>query len=292
MVDRLIRYWGDKTVADITEQTCWEYQHVVRPSKPLSDSVARRDLQDLKAMINFGIKKGLCALEGYIIDWELPDPPDARATFFSEKDVADLIRAAYRDDPGSLKYQNLVRFMLVAVHTGTRAEKIELATFEDVDDRPWIDVDSGIFYRSGVKNKSPMNKRADPVRIPGRLLHQLRRWKRQSADRGSINLIERRGKPCGTKRAFYNLKKAVFSDARARMVNRHTFKHSCASWLMKQRVPIDIIANYLSTTEPVIKKHYGHFSPDFHSEVNESAVAHRAEVARKRREVKAERKAA
>lgn len=39
---------------------------------------------------------------------------------------------------------------------------------------------------------------------------------------------------------------------------------------MGQRVPLDIIAAYVSTTPEVVKKHYGHFAPDFHSEVNEA----------------------
>ncbi|MGO4569073.1 hypothetical protein AB4Z52_29500 [Rhizobium sp. 2YAF20] len=39
---------------------------------------------------------------------------------------------------------------------------------------------------------------------------------------------------------------------------------------MEKRVPLDIIASYLSTTEEVIKAVYGHFSPDFHAEVNDA----------------------
>ena len=53
---------------------------------------------------------------------------------------------------------------------------------------------------------------------------------------------------------------------------------------MKKRVPLDILAKYLSTTAKVIEAHYGHFHPDFHKEINDASAAHRIAVAKARRE--------
>ncbi|WP_412064682.1 hypothetical protein [Rhizobium sp. SYY.PMSO] len=289
-VERLITFWAGKTVYDINERNCAAYQQKARPGKPLADNTARRELQDLKAMVLFGVKKGLCELKGHIIDWELPSAPEPRMTYYSHAEVARLVRYAYRaknDAMGSKGHKtskHLARFILIAVHTGTRAEKIEQASFENVDGRPWMDVENGIFYRAGVGNKTPLNKRADPVRIPDRLLHQLRRWKEE----GATNVIEHNGKPGSTRRAFYTLKFKVFAENRAREVNRHTFKHTCASWLMEKRVALDIIASYLSTTEEVIKAVYGHFSPDFHIEVNDAQKADREKRAAEAKRIKSQ----
>jgi integrase len=85
-----------------------------------------------------------------------------------------------------------------------------------------------------------------------------------------MNVIEHNGKTGSTRRAFYALKFKVLDEKRAKEVNRHTFKHTCASWLTQQGVSRDIIASFLSTTEEVIKDVYQHFSPDFHVEINDS----------------------
>ncbi|WP_319003183.1 phage integrase SAM-like domain-containing protein [Rhizobium ruizarguesonis] len=271
-LERLITFWSDKTIFDINEKNCAAYQQTARPGKPLADNTARRELQDLKAMVLYGIRKLQLQLNGHIIDWELPEAPQPRMTYYSHSEVAKLVRFAYRaknnaiGEKGHKTSKHLARFILIAVHTGTRSEKIEQASFENVDGRPWIDVDSGIFYRAGVRNKSPLNKRADPVRIPDRLLHQLKRWKKE----GSMNVIEHNGKTGSTRRAFYALKLKVLDEKRAKEVNRHTFKHTCASWLTQRGVTRDIIASFLSTTEEVIKDVYQHFSPDFHVEINDS----------------------
>lgn len=277
-VERLITFWTGKTVYHINEKTLGEYQQKARPGKPLSDNHARRELQDLKAMVHFGIKKGLCELNGHVIDWELPEPPEARAEFYSKFEAAKLVWTAYRaknmaigGPKGHRTSKHLARFILIGLYTGTRSEKIEHASFKNTDDRPWMDVENGVFYRGGVANKSPLNKRADPVRIPDQLLAHLRRW----ASEGRDNVIEHNGKPGSTRRGFYSLKNEVFSKERAKVVNRHTLKHTCASWLMQKRVSLNVIASYLSTTEEVILKHYGHFSPDFHAEVNDAMKADR-----------------
>ena len=41
-----------------------------------------------------------------------------------------------------------------------------------------IDLDEGIFYRVGEAEKRYDNKRADPIRLPDRLLRLLRIWQR------------------------------------------------------------------------------------------------------------------
>ena len=296
-VERLLRFWAGKTVYDINEHTIKLYRQTARKSKPLSANHTRREMQDLKAMVLFGVRKTLVNLNGHVIDWELPPPPEPRMEFYTRNEIAKLVWTAWRakniaiGKNGVYTSRHIARFILIGVATGTRSEKIEQATYVNTDDRPWMDLDNGIFYRAGVRNKSPMNKRADPVRIPDDLLAHLRRWRAKNP--GTDNVIDHNGKAGSTRRAFFSLKHQVFDKNRAKVVNRHTLKHTCASWLMKDRVSVEIIANYLSTTEEVIKKHYGHFSPDFHEEVNEARKEGRQKrVEKEKAKREAEKKAA
>lgn len=276
MIERFIRFWDSKTVYDINERSIKEYQNKARPGKPLADTTLGREIPELRLMVNFGIKKGKCELRGHMIDWEIPPPPPPREAFYTRQEVGRLVRAAWfkrnmgmgKEGVGIPTSRHIARFILIAVWTGTRSEKIEQASYVETDDRPWMDVDGGIFYRGGVADKSPTNKRAEPVRIPDELILHLRRWRK--ANPHTDNVIDYHGETGSTKGAFRRLKNEVLPPARAKKCNRHTFKHTCASWLMGQRVPLDIIADYLSTTPEVIKKHYGHFSPDFHMEVNDA----------------------
>jgi integrase len=271
-VERLLRFWDGKTVYDINERSIKAYQATARVGSPLSNNHTRREMQDLKAMVLYGIAKNLCDLNGHVIDWELPSPPEPRTEFYTRSEIAKLVWTAWKAKNmamgrnGVHTSRHLARFILIGVGTGTRSEKIERASYVNTVDLPWMDLESGIFYRAGVSNKSPLNKRADPVRIPDDLLAHLRRWRAKNPK--TDNVIDHNGKSGSTRRAFHSLKKQVFDEGRAKVVNRHTLKHTCASWLMASRVRIEIIAAYLSTTEEVIKKHYGHFSPDFHSEIN------------------------
>jgi len=273
MIERLIKFWGGKTVYQINEKTIYEYQKKARAGKPLAASTTLRELAELKSIINYGIQKGLCELRGHIVDWELPPPPEPRMTFYTRSEIAKLVWTAYRrknmamGKPGIGIHtsKHIARFLLIAVKTGTRAERIEQASFKNHADRPWIDLENGIFYRAGVANKSPVNKRADPVRIPDDLLSHLRRWAKEGDD-----VIKSTRGVGSTRKGFFNLKHEVLSNERAKVVNRHTCKHTCASWLMQKRVPLSIIASYLSTTEEVILRHYGHFSPDFHKEIDDA----------------------
>jgi integrase len=271
-VERLIRFWSGKTVYDINEKSIAEYQATARSGKPLSDNHALREMQDLKAMVNQGIRKGLCELNGHVIDWELPDPPPARMEFYSRSEIARLIWTAYRarnmaigGPKGHKTSLHVARFILLAVYTGSRAEVVDRARYVETDGHPWIDLERGIFFRAWNGRRVPNNKRAEPVRIPDKLVTMMRRWAKEGDD-----FVRHNKKSGRTRRAFYSLKKRVLSADRMEQVNAHTLKHTCASWLVGLGVPYDTVADYISTSPEVVKKHYAHFAPDFHQEVMEA----------------------
>lgn len=268
-VERLIRFWSGKTVFDINEKSISDYQAKARIGRPLSDNHTRREMQDLKAMVNYGIRKGLCELNGHVVDWELPPPPAARIEFYSRDEVAKLVWTAYRAKNmaiggarGHKTSVHVARFILLAVYTGSRAEVVDRARYVETDGHPWIDLERGIFYRAWKGRRVPNNKRADPVRIPDKLVAMMKRWAKEGND-----FVRHNKKSGRTRRAFHSLKKRVLSAERMQQVNAHTLKHTCASWLVGLGVDYETVGIYISTSPEVVKKHYAHFAPDFHQEV-------------------------
>lgn len=257
--ERLIDFWGDKYVIEIDENSCADYQEF---GKPLADTTHRKHLEYLRAVIGFGAKKRKVIMAGLEIDYDMPAKSKARVTWYERDQIAQLVRTAYRRQRqgGTKTSVHLARFILTAIYTGTRSDRIQRASFIREYGRPWIDLESGIFYRAGVGEKVADNKRADPVRIPAGLLSHMRRWHKN----GARYLIEVNGEPTGTCRSsFRRLVIDVLGKEQAVGYNRHTLRHTCATWLIRARHPIDDIARYLSCTPKMIEDVYGHFHPEW-----------------------------
>lgn len=165
-VAELNRFWGSKTVSEINEETCLAY------GKGRSPSVVRQILCTLRTIVNFAELKDWLDKGGKVIDYALPPKSQSRIHFYTRDEVAKLVRTAYRKRHGGVglrpyfSTRHLARFILTALYTGTRADRIERASFVKEDGRPWIDLRNGIFYRKAQGEFVPTNKRADPVRIP------------------------------------------------------------------------------------------------------------------------------
>lgn len=288
-MELLLDYWTGKVVDDIDKRTCKEFAEFVNPKtgKRISPSTARRCLEDLRAAVNLNIADRMLAKDGEHV-FHLPPPNPPRYGFFTRGQVARLVWNAYRkrgtytysakrsseDKAGVTKVTDLrpmrhvARFLLVAVYTGTRTDRVEQASFYPEQGRPWVDVDAGIFYRSWHGEMVPDNKRANPIRIPVRLLGHLRRWKKL----GARYVVEYRGRPVGTASAFFRLLRETIpaEERQAQRLNRHACKHTCATWLMQAGRPLSEVAGFLSTDEKTIVKHYGHHHPDYQAGVSEA----------------------
>ncbi|MGQ3215758.1 hypothetical protein [Shinella sp.] len=115
------------------------------------------------------------------------------------------------------------KFIVVAAWTGTRAARIQDASFVREPGRPWIDLKKVIFYRSALGEDVAANKRADPVLLPDRLVHLMRKW--HEVD-GCCYLIEYQGRPVDCRKGFYTLKSEVLPPEHAKVLNRRSLKHT------------------------------------------------------------------
>src|SRR5215472_12368639 len=112
-------YFGRLTLADINGQTCRDYA----ASRP--KGAARRELEDLRAAINYHRREGLCS---EIVEVALPEASAGRDRWLTRSEAAKLILAAWRYRETQLgrstdrrSRQHIARFILVALYSGSRA---------------------------------------------------------------------------------------------------------------------------------------------------------------------------
>lgn len=271
-IDRINQFWGGKTVDQIDTLTSKEFQAGRNPNSVL------KELEILRAIVFFGSDEGKVKLSRKP-KFAMPRKPDSRLHYFSEEEVWALIKGAmgrFHTFKGMDTHRVAVHiaiFIIIAATTGTRSERIWTASFECEPGRPWIDLESGIFYRKPGAKFVPLNKLANPCLIPTRVLRLLRRIYREAKRKGVEGAqypIRWQGRPADPRRGFYTLKHLVLGQERAKQVNRHTLKHTCATYLLAQGLTVDEVADYLSTTPQVIRRVYGHLIPGQHSAASQA----------------------
>jgi integrase len=264
-IDRLIDWWGEKMLSDVSPVSCRDYA----ASRKRGGS--RRDLEDLRAAINYHAKRGLH--HGYI-EVELPQKGAARAAWLTRSEVARLLWACWRHgrtvrlprgrERGKVvesewhDLRHIARFILMGVYTGSRSGAIFTASIYAGSNRSFLDLDSGIFYRL-AEGATETNKRQPPAPIPDRLLAHLRRWR----DKGIIAqyVVEWQGLPVQSIKVGW--KRAVQLSGLQKKIVPHTLRHTAATWLMQEGTPTWEAAGYLGMSEQMLKDVYGHHHPDF-----------------------------
>jgi integrase len=241
-MERVLGWWGEKTLADISRATCKEYT-----DQRGSESAARRELEDLRSAVKLAIADGVCR---HTIIVTVPDALPMRTSFLESPEVAKILWHAYKT-PQKFKgkptkhfpTRHVAHFIICALYTGSRSARIWRASFEKEEGRPYVDVEAGLFYRTWQGEHVPANKRAPVQRIPARLLAHLRRWRRLGAEYAG--------------RSFRAWKSIV----------RHTFRHTAATWLMQRAADKFETAGYLGMTLKTLESTYGHHHPDHQSSV-------------------------
>ncbi len=270
-VERLTAFWGEKMVSEINRKNSEAYQKGKMPS------VVRNELILLRSMVNFGASEGKLKKYDGQLNYMIPDSLPSRVHFYSVDELIALYKAAMRKRHtwhGKKSYRmsaHIAKFLLVAVLTGTRASRICNASFVQEAGRPWIDLENGIFYRAAIGEFVALNKRADPIAIPARLLRMMKKWHYGSGKTpGCRYLIEYQGRPVDCRKGFYTLKTEVLPEDRAEQLNRHSLKHTAVTMLLRMGVPVRDVAIYMSTTEEIILKVYSQVIPGEFSSVHQA----------------------
>src|SRR5262249_22476055 len=279
----LADFWQPFTLADVNGTRCreyvtWRVGQRWRSAKPeqtgnaarlVTEAAARRELEDLRAAINYHRREGLCS---EVVSVVLPEKAPSREQWLTRGQVARLLWAAWRarqvmrdqrtERPVG---QHLARFILVALYTGTRHGAICGAALMPAIGRGHVDLDRGVFYRR-AQGARETKKRQPPVRLPGRLLAHLQRWERIGIAKAAV--VEWNGKPIrSVRKAFAAAVKAAELDGK---VTPHVLRHTAATWAMQAGGDLWQIAGFLGMTVEVLERVYGHHHPDFQREAAEA----------------------
>lgn len=249
---RVLAFGGHSMLAAVNGDFCRDYV-----KSRSTDAAARKELEDLRAAINFHRHEGHCEK---IIAVVLPQRRPVRETWLTRAEVARLVWSAwrYREIQKGVvtdrrTRQHVAKFILVACYTGTRAGAVCAAALQPVSGRGFVDLERGVFYRR-PRGRRETKKRQPPVPLPNRLLAHLRRWKR----RGQRHCVEWQGEPVhDVDRAFRAAAKAAGIKA-----TPHTLRHTAATWLMQLGTDPWQAAEYLGMTLKTLLDNYGHHHPD------------------------------
>jgi integrase len=270
-------FWTDGTLADIDGQRCREYVqsragHPWRSSRPdetgrpprlVTTAAARRELEDLRAAVNYQIAEGYCR---EVVKVSLPEKPSRREGCLTRSEAARLLWAAWRakqaGSPAREVGKHIARFILIGLYTGTRHAAICAAATVPAIGRSHVDLENGIFYRL-AKGKKATKKRQPPVRLPPKLLGHLRRWHRVGASRNAV--VEWNGRPIGSvRKGFASAVRAAGLDPIE--VTPHTLRHTVATWLMQNGTEPTKAAEYLGMSEATLMANYYHLHPGYQTE--------------------------
>lgn len=282
---QLAEFWTGKMLSDVTGATCRQYAEYrckmpwrsAKPNKTknnprmVSPQGARRELEDLRAAINYHREEGF---HRELIEVTLPDRGEARELWLTRDQAAKLIWICWRTrekqkgiETGKYPLRHLVRFILAGIYTGTRPGAICDAAMTPTVGHGWIDVESGVWYRRKIGRKET-KKRQTPVKLPDRLRAHVERWVRK----GIANewLLE-----------YYGAKIAEVNKGIARAVELaglgkgyvpHVIsRHTCATWLMQAGAELWSAAGFLGMTVKQLEDTYGHHHPDYQKDAASKA---------------------
>lgn len=242
MISQLLKWWGDKRVADITKKTCREYV------KTKSEQSAGQDLKILRVAVKHwhGEYGPLDAMPIF----EIPEGYPPRERWLTRSEAARLLWAAR-------KHQHLRRMILLGLYTGSRPGVILRLRWAQ------IDFGSGIMSRTPAGVRQDKKKRAPKVRLGRRILSHLRRWKRLDGDIKLVCYFTGPNHP-GIREVEdpHGAWKKAIEAAGLPGVTRHTLRHTRATWMMQAGIPIWEAAGFLGMTVKTLEKVYGHHSPD------------------------------
>jgi integrase len=258
-VRKLVEFFGDKVLSEINSALCRQYA-----KERGSEQAARRELEDLRAAINFYFKDDLLPPR---VNIELPEKAGARQRWLTEAEAAKLLLTAWRRTQpmpkGGRRHvsRHIARFILVGLYTGTRASAICGAAIRPTEGRGYVDLEKGVFYRRppGTRESS---KRQPFVRLPDKLLGHMRRWARLGLCENCV--VEWEGE--SVKRVSKGFRQ-VADAAKLPDVTPHTLRHTAISWALQRGTKRFDVADYFGVSEKVIERTYGHHDPEHHKEV-------------------------
>ncbi len=229
VIEDLLRWWGDKNVAEISAKVCRAYAQGRSPSS------AARCIKILRAAVGYWHKE--YGPLGFMPSFWRPQESGPRDRWLTRSEVARLLKA-------TRPYRYLRRLVLLQLYTGSRPGVILALQWKQVD------LAAGVLVRK--LEPQPRNKKSPNVRLGRRIIGHLRRWKRID---GSAQFV------CGGYKDPHTSWDKVIEAAGLEGVTRHTLRHTRATWMAQKGVPLFEAAGFLGMSVKTLERVYAHHDP-------------------------------
>jgi integrase len=241
-ISNLLKWWGTKTVEEITSKSCRTY--IATKTAP----AAGADLKVLRsATLYWHAEYGPL---NFIPTFSLPEGNPPKERWLTRGEAARLLWEARR-------YRHLRRMILIGLHTGSRPGVILALQWDQIDFR------SGMMSRTRAGESQDKKKRAPKVKLGRKIMGHMKRWKKMDGAEKLICRFEDKWHPGGRQvKDPHGAWAKVVTAAKLKEVTRHTLRHTRATWMMQAGVPIWEAAGFLGMTVKTLEKVYGHHSPD------------------------------
>jgi integrase len=244
-ISNLAKFWGDKTLAQVTAANCKAY------TKTRTQSAAHADLEKLATAIRYWhVEYGPLAIIPAV--WK-PPKPEPRDRYLTRSEAARFLWECRR-------VEHLKRFVLIGLHTGTRSGVLRNLEWS------WVDLEHKRMRRRAPRTVETRTKRTPTIEIPRQILHFLRRWKK--ADAGQIKyVVHYNAQPI--RRDLYRAWNTAKQRAGLPWLHPHVLRHTATTWRVQRGMPLWDVAGYMGMTVKVLEQVYGHHAPNY-----QSGVAH------------------
>lgn len=233
----LKRHVGNLLPEQITKRMYW----TKRKREGVSDGTIIREGVTLRAAFEVAVEDKLIPAS-VVPKISLPPSPPPRDRWLTREEVGKLLAGA------TTPHTRL--FIQLGIGTAGRKEALEGLTWDRVDlERSRIEL--------ALPGRAQSKKRRAVVPINPELRIALEEAKKVAV---SDHVIEWRGEPVG------NIKKGFAAAAKRADIKRctpHVLRHTAATWMVMNGVPIEEVARYLGDTVAVVERVYGKHSPDF-----------------------------
>lgn len=228
----LKEYFGDLLPSHLSNSLFADYIKDLH----VSDGTILRRLGILKAAIHYAEgERWIDRQPKFIMPVKQPPPRDV---WLTRDEVALLINKA--------KSEHLRLFIKIAICTAARSGAILDLQWSQIDfEQDMIDFGQG--YGNKRRSVVPINQELQEDLLEARELAQ------------SDYVIEYRGEPIkSVKKSFRVLCKECGIKA-----SPHVLRHTAATWLVMESVPLSEVARLLGDSEKTVEKVYGKHSPDY-----------------------------
>lgn len=252
ITDRLVEWFGEKTLLQITRKDCEAYAKArmtgMNGRRAVKAGTARKELTILRAVFNFMVEKvepkELRVSKSELAYVPLPARPPARERVLNDAELK-LVRVACQPLDGE-RIKRIHLFLWLLMETGARSAALRQLTWSQVDLQAKL-------IRLNPWGRNQTNKRRPVVPITDDLYPILK-----TAHEQAINnyVLDHDGE---IRKSMDRFTEAYKLDG----VTAHTFRHTLATRMAQAGVEMRDIAAMLGDSIATVEKNYLHLSPHY-----------------------------